>query len=121
MIFAVIFLIIVVVLINNSIRLKIYAKRFSIKTMQLVGARRRFIVKPFLIEAAILGFFAAFVAVIGLGFLWYILATKVGLVMWNPNFTPLILILIGIGVIIAVFSTLFAAWRYLRLKTDQLY
>ena len=41
--------------------------------------------------------------------------------MWNPNFTPLILILIGIGVIIAVFSTLFAAWRYLRLKTDQLY
>ncbi|MFV0230590.1 permease-like cell division protein FtsX [Empedobacter falsenii] len=121
MIFAVIFLIIVVVLINNSIRLKIYAKRFSIKTMQLVGARRRFIVKPFLIEAAILGFLAAFIAVIGLGFLWYILATKVGLVIWNPNFTPLIIILIGIGVVIAVFSTLFAACRYLRLKTDQLY
>ena len=121
MVFAVIFLIIVVVLINNSIRLKIYAKRFSIKTMQLVGARRRFIVKPFLVEAAILGFLAAFVAVVGLGFLWYILATKVGLVLWNPNFTGLIVILIGIGVVIAVFSTLFAAWRYLRLKTDQLY
>ena len=63
----------------------------------------------------------AFIAAVGLGFLWYILATKVGLVLWNPSFTPLILILIGIGVVIAVFSTLFAAWRYLRLKTDQLY
>ena len=121
MIFAVIFLVIVVVLINNSIRLKIYAKRFSIKTMQLVGARRRFIMKPFLIEGAILGFFAAVISVVGLSILWYLLATKVGLVLWNPNYTMLIIILLSIGVIIAVFSTLFAAWRYLRLKTDQLY
>ena len=121
MIFAVIFLVIVVVLINNSIRLKIYAKRFSIKTMQLVGARRRFIMKPFLLESAILGCFAALIAVLGLSVLWYLLATKVGLVLWNPNYTLLILILVGIGVVIAVFSTLFAAWRYLRLKTDQLY
>lgn len=121
MIFAVIFLVIVVILINNSIRLKIYAKRFSIKTMQLVGARRRFIMKPFLIEGAVLGFFAAVIAIIGLSALWYTLATKVGLLLWNPNYTALILILIGIGVVIAVFSTLFAAWRYLRLKTDQLY
>jgi len=121
MIFAGIFLVIVVILINNSIRLKIYAKRFSIKTMQLVGARRRFIMKPFLIEGAILGFFAATIAIIGLSALWYTLATKVGLLLWNPNYTALILILIAIGVIIAIFSTLFAAWRYLRLKTDQLY
>ena len=110
-----------VILINNSIRLKIYAKRFSIKTMQLVGARRRFIMKPFLFEGAILGFLAAIISVVGLGILWYLLATKVGLVLWNPNYTGLILILIGIGVIIAVFSTLFSAWRYLKLKTDQLY
>lgn len=121
MIFAAIFLVIVVILINNSIRLKIYAKRFSIKTMQLVGARRRFIMKPFLLEGAILGFFAALIAIIGLSVLWYLLATKVGLLLWNPNYTALILILITIGVIIAIFSTLFAAWRYLRLKTDQLY
>ena len=121
MIFAGIFLVIVVILINNSIRLKIYAKRFSIKTMQLVGARRRFIMKPFLVEGGILGFFAATIAIIGLSALWYTLATKVGLPLWNPNYTALILILIAIGVIIAIFSTLFAAWRYLRLKTDQLY
>ena len=121
MIFAVIFLFIVIILINNSIRLKIYAKRFSIKTMQLVGARRRFIMKPFLLEGAFLGFIAAIIAVVGLGILWYLLATKIGLLLWNPNFSYLIAILIGIGVLIAVFSTLFAAWRYLKLKTDQLY
>src|SRR5690606_671190 len=56
MVLAVIFLGIVMVLINNSIRLRIYAKRFSIKTMQLVGARRRFIIQPFLVQSAVLGF-----------------------------------------------------------------
>jgi len=121
MIFAAIFLVIVIILINNSIRLKIYAKRFSIKTMQLVGARRRFIMKPFLFEGAILGLFAAIIAIIGLGILWYLLATKIGLLLWNPDFGLLIIGLIAIGVLIAIFSTLFAAWRYLKLKTDQLY
>ena len=120
-VFAIIFLAIVIILINNSIRLKIYAKRFSIKTMQLVGARRRFIMKPFLLEGALLGFIAAVIAIIGLGILWYLLATKIGLLLWNTNFTYLISILISLGVLIAVFSTLFAAWRYLKLKTDQLY
>ena len=121
MIFAIIFLVIVIVLINNSIRLKIYAKRFSIKTMQLVGARRRFIMKPFLLEGALLGLLAAVIAIIGIGVIWYLLATRIGLLIWNPQFSYLIIGLISLGVLIAVFSTLFAAWRYLRLKTDQLY
>ncbi|WP_322969282.1 cell division protein FtsX [Faecalibacter sp. LW9] len=121
MIFAGIFLVIVIILINNSIRLKIYAKRFSIKTMQLVGARRRFIMKPFLLEGALLGLLAAVIAIIGIGILWYLLATRIGLLLWNPQFGYLIAVLVGIGVLIALFSTLFAAWRYLRLKTDQLY
>ena len=120
-VFAIIFLVIVIVLINNSIRLKIFAKRFSIKTMQLVGARRRFIMKPFLLEGAFLGLLAAIIAIIGIGIIWYLLATRIGLLIWNPQFTYLIIGLISLGVLIAVFSTLFAAWRYLRLKTDQLY
>jgi cell division transport system permease protein len=120
-VFAVIFLVIVIVLINNSIRLKIYAKRFSIKTMQLVGARRRFIMKPFLLEGALLGLLAAVIAIIGIGIIWYLLATRIGLLIWNPQFSYLIIGLISLGILIAVFSTLFAAWRYLRLKTDQLY
>ena len=89
--------------------------------MQLVGARRRFIMKPFLLEGAFLGLLAAIIAIIGIGIIWYLLATRIGLLIWNPQFTYLIIGLISLGVLIAVFSTLFAAWRYLRLKTDQLY
>lgn len=121
MIFAGVFLVIVIILINNSLRLKIYAKRFSIKTMQLVGARRRFIMKPFLLESALLGLIGAVIALLILGGLWYYFANTVNYAIWNDKYLYLILILVGIGVIIAVMSTLLASWRYLKLKTDQLY
>lgn len=121
MIFAGVFLVIVIILINNSLRLKIYAKRFSIKTMQLVGARRRFIMKPFLLESALLGLIGAVIALLILGGLWYYFANTVNYALWNDKYLYLILILVGIGVIIAVMSTLLASWRYLKLKTDQLY
>ncbi len=121
MAFAGVFLFIVIILINNSLRLKIYAKRFSIKTMQLVGARRRFIIAPFLLESAVLGLIGATVAILILGGLWYYFANTVNYTLWNDKYTFLIILLIGLGMIIAVLSTLFASWRYLRLKTDQLY
>ena len=69
--FSVLFLVLAVVLINNSIRLKIFSKRFIIKTMQLVGAKRRFILKPFIIEAMILGIIGAFIGLIALFGVWY--------------------------------------------------
>ena len=59
--FSILFLIVAMVLINNSIRLKIFSKRFIIKTMQLVGAKRRFILKPFVKEAVILGIIGAII------------------------------------------------------------
>ncbi len=121
MIFAVVFLVIAIVLINNSLRLKIYAKRFSIKTMQLVGARRRFIMKPFLLESALLGLIGGIISIAILSGLWYYFSMTVNIALWNEKYLYLMLILIGIGVIIAVCSTLLASWRYLRLKTDQLY
>jgi len=68
--FTVLFLIIAIILINSSIRLKIFSKRFIIKTMQLVGAKRRFILKPFVKEAVIIGIVGA---VIGLAFLFAVL------------------------------------------------
>ena len=68
--FSVLFLVLAVVLINNSIRLKIFSKRFIIKTMQLVGAKRRFILKPFIIEAMILGIIGAFIGLIALFGVW---------------------------------------------------
>ncbi|MET3731108.1 cell division protein FtsX [Moheibacter stercoris] len=121
MVFAGIFLVIVMVLINNSIRLRIYAKRFSIKTMQLVGARRRFIIQPFLLQSSVLGFLGAVLAILALGGLWYYFAGIVSLPWWNDDFYWLMLILVVIGVFIALLSTAIATWRYLRLRTDQLY
>lgn len=121
MVLAGIFLVIVMVLINNSIRLRIYAKRFSIKTMQLVGARRRFIIQPFLLQSSILGLLGAVLAILALGGLWYYFANIVSLPWWNPDYYWLMLILVIIGVVIALISTGIATWRYLRLRTDQLY
>lgn len=121
MVLAGIFLVIVMVLINNSIRLRIYAKRFSIKTMQLVGARRRFIIKPFLIQSAFLGLLGAVLAILILGAMWYYFAELVSLPFWQEDYYKLMGILILVGVFIALISTAIATWRYLRLRTDQLY
>lgn len=65
--FSILFLIVAMVLINNSIRLKIFSKRFIIKTMQLVGAKRRFILMPFIREALVLGLIGAFHRDFGFG------------------------------------------------------
>ncbi|MFA5620450.1 MAG: permease-like cell division protein FtsX [Weeksellaceae bacterium] len=121
MVLAGIFLVVAMILINNSIRLRIYAKRFSIKTMQLVGARRRFIIQPFLYQSAFLGFLGAVVAILMLGGLWYYFSGLINLPRWNPEYYRLMLILIGVGVLIALISTGIATWRYLRMRSDQVY
>lgn len=121
MILAGIFLVISMILINNSIRLRIYAKRFSIKTMQLVGARRRFIIKPFLLQSAFLGFLGAVLAILVLGGLWYYFAEVINLPWWHNDFYILMGVLVITGVVIALISTGIATWRYLRLRSDQLY
>src|SRR5690554_1192354 len=121
MVLAGIFLVIAMILINNSIRLRIYAKRFSIKTMQLVGARRRFIIKPFLLQSAFLGFLGAVLAILILGALWYYFSKLVNMPFWQMEYYLLMLVLIVVGVVIALISTGIATWRYLRLNTDQLY
>lgn len=118
---SIVFLIISIVLINNSLRLKIYSKRFTIKTMQLVGARRRFIIKPFVLQSFWLGLLGALLALIGLAILWYYAAPKLNLLFWHEDFIYIIGGIIGVGVLIAVLSTFFASWRYLKLRTDQLY
>lgn len=115
------FLIISIVLINNSLRLKIYSKRFTIKTMQLVGAKRRFIIKPFVAQSFWLGLLGAVLALLGLAVLWYYAAPNLQLALWHSDFIYIIAGVISIGVLIAVISTFFASWRYLKLRTDQLY
>ncbi|MEC5156155.1 cell division protein FtsX [Chryseobacterium sp. MP_3.2] len=121
--FSVLFLILAVVLINNSIRLKIFSKRFIIKTMQLVGAKRRFILKPFIIEAIILGVVGALLGLAVLFGAWYYFITQIGTPFAQDN-NQLIILVIGIfllGVLITVFSTIFATWKFLKSNVDDLY
>lgn len=121
--FSVLFLILAIVLINNSIRLKIFAKRFIIKTMQLVGAKRRFIMKPFIKEAVILGIIGSLIGLLALGAVWYYFTQQIGqqFVQEEPKYVWLILGVFGVGILITILSTIFATWRFLRTNVDDLY
>jgi len=121
--FSILFLVLAVVLINNSIRLKIFSKRFIIKTMQLVGAKRRFILKPFIVEAIILGAIGSVIGLIALGGVWYYFTSQIGsaFVQDNNQYFWLVILVLGVGIFISVLSTIFATWRFLKSNVDDLY
>ncbi|TKB99544.1 cell division protein FtsX [Pedobacter cryotolerans] len=122
--FAVILLIIAIALINNTIRLAIFSQRFLIKSMQLVGATKNFIRKPFILVAALHGLIASFIAIIILlGFLYYA-QKEIPEILILRNYTEFGIVFLGmviIGIFITSISTLFAVSRYLRLKIYDLY
>jgi len=120
---AILFLIIAVILINNSIRLKIFSKRFIIKTMQLVGANRTFIMKPFILQSLYLGLIGSGIALLLLFSLWYYFTVEIGLPFSQDNqkYLYLILTILFIGSIITVLSTFFATYKFLKLRTDDLH
>jgi cell division transport system permease protein len=111
-------------MINNTIRLALYAKRFIIKTMQLVGAKPGFIRKPFLMSAIFQGFLSA---IIGMGLLmgvFYALNRYFGDLSVTYDLKTFLFLfgaLIGIGVLISLVSTWFALNKYLRRRIDDLY
>ena len=111
-------------LINNTIRLSLYAKRFSIKTMQLVGAKSGYIRRPFLMQAIGIGAVSGVIALALLFGLFYALNNLIDTIEIVFDFNYFILLLIGlisIGVVITFISTWFALNKYLRLKLDDLY
>ena len=117
-------LLISVTLIHHSIRLSIYAKRFVIRTMQLVGATKTFIHRPFLLQGLQLGALGGALASLLLAGLYQ------GLSAWAPETTPFLTWvtwaavscgLLLLGLIIALSSTFLAVHKYLRLHTDKLY
>lgn len=124
LILSALFTLIAVLLINSSIRLAVYSKRFIIKTMQMVGATKRFIRKPFVFKSIQLGIIGAVVALAGMAVVLYYL---------DKTFPELELlqkpVLIGalfvgiflLGILITWISTFIATQRFLNLKTDQLY
>ncbi len=121
--FSILFLILAIVLINNSIRLKIFSKRFIIKTMQLVGAKRRFILMPFVKEAIILGVLGAVLGILALFGVWYYFTSTIQtpFVQETNQFILLVGLIALIGIVITVLSTVFATWRFLRSNIDDLY
>ena len=118
------FTIIAVLLINSSIRLSVYSKRFTIKTMQMVGATKQFIRRPFIWKSIKLGIIGAILALIGMAVvLYYVDKTFAELeLLSNPILiSGLFLGVFVLGVVITWISTYIATQRFLNLKTDQLY
>jgi cell division transport system permease protein len=112
------------ILINSSIRLSVYSKRFNIKTMQMVGATKSFIRKPFIWRSIKLGMLGAFIALIGLSFFIYYLDIYAPSLELIEDYVTLAYI-VG-GVLISAFiitwgSTFLATQRFLNLQTDELY
>lgn len=119
-----IFTFIAVLLINSSIRLSVYSKRFIIKTMQMVGATKAFIRKPFIWKSVRLGMIGAIVALIGVAIVLYYINEAFPELQLLADEILLVILFIsvfGIGVVITWISTFFATQRFLNLRTDELY
>ena len=122
--FSALLIIIAVALINNTIRLSIYSKRFLLKTMYLVGATQSFIRKPFIINGIINGVIAGIIADI-LVVVFIIASNKFIpelLVVQNPNYLLILfLVTIFLGILISGLSAALSVRKYLRLKAEDLY
>ena len=111
-------------IINNTIRLSIYSRRFLIRTMQLVGATRAFIRRPFIVQSAFQGLLAALIAMSLLMGLLYLIEKEYFLMFTFESTKLLVLLGVSIivtGVLINIISTFFSVNRYLNISEDKLY
>ena len=122
--FSLLLFIIAIALINNTIRLTIYSKRFLIRTMQLVGATKGFIRRPFIVTGISHGILAASLAIALLTGFMYFAHQQIPELIEIQDLNLLISLMTGIlitGIVISYLSTFLAVRKYLRLKTDELY
>ncbi len=122
--FSLLLLLIALTLINNTIRLSIYSKRFIIHTMKLVGATRGFIRKPFLWTGVYHGFIASLIAIALLMGLIFLAQKQVKDILFilDPDIIGLLFLAVVLaGILISIVSTFFAVNKYLNLKRDELY
>ena len=112
------------VLINNTVRLNVFSKRFTIHTMKLVGATRSFIRAPFLIQSVFQGVFAAFIAIIVLVAMLFVVRSEFAQ-LFEVFRLELLLVVMGIvlvsGVVICFVSTYFVVGKLVGLSKDDLY
>ena len=122
--FSVMLLFVAMALINSTIRLAIYSRRFIIRSMQLVGATPSFITKPFVMKSIVNGFYGALISIVLIALVVYSIQNQMP-ELFDVNDIKLYAMVIGgviaLGLLISWLSTTFAVRRYLRLKTDQLY
>lgn len=112
------------VLINNTIRLNIFARRFTVHTMRLVGATKSFIRAPFLVQSVFQGLFSAVIAIIVLLAILFVIRNEFAQ-LFEVFRLDLLLMVMGIvvlsGLVICVMSTYFVVGRLITLKRDELY
>lgn len=119
-----VFTIISMLLINSSLRLSVYSNRFIIKTMQMVGATKAFIRKPFVWRSIKLGIIGSVLAIIAVLLLTSYVDKQFPSLALMQDYNSLALVSLGIlllGIIITWVSTYFATQRFLNLKSDDLY
>ena len=123
-VFIVLLLFISFVLINNTVRLNVFARRFTIHTMKMVGATRSFIRSPFMVQAVFQGLFAAFLALLLLLLALFCVRRSFAQ-LFSIVQLKLLLLVIGIvivsGVVICVVSTYFVVNKLVSLKRGELY
>jgi cell division transport system permease protein len=121
---AIILSIVVIVLIDNTIRLAMFSNRFLIKTMQMVGATRGFIARPLNIRAIINGAISAVIAIVLVYALTLVAESflpELKALQDTKTLILLFLMLILLGIAITLFSTHRSVVKYLRMKLDELY
>jgi cell division transport system permease protein len=122
--FSGILFLIALALINNTIRLSVYSRRFIINTMQLVGATDGFIRRPFLLKSSLHGIYAGLLASALIMVVVYYVQGQVEEIISLHDVRILgllVIALITLGITLSFVSTFFAISRYLRMKIDDLY
>lgn len=122
--FTVILLVIAVALINNTIRLAIYSQRFLIKSMQLIGATKAFIRKPYILYGIAHGLIGALIAILLLIFTLQFAQKQVPELIFLQNwgqFVAIFIVVVALGILISALSTYFAVTKYLKAKSHSLY
>ena len=124
MIFIALLLFISFVLINNTVRLNVYSKRFSIYTMRLVGATKAFIRAPFLLRSVFQGLISALIAVLVLLAVLFIVKEQFAQLfnVFEPKLLLMVFLgVVGLGILICVICTFFVVNRLVSLTNDELY
>jgi cell division transport system permease protein len=121
---ALLFIIVALTLIHNTIRINLYSDRFIIKNMELVGASWRFITRPYIRKGIWNGFISGLIAVAMIAGLWFFIqksTPELNLLLQSPVFLGSAIVLILLGVIISWLSTFYVVNKYLKMRLDDLY